>query len=192
MVRPLLPLLAGALVSWGCVLSNPPDFEQGGNHPPVIFRYDPSQDIIQIDTENERITKFRAWVRDEDRGDQVWYRWYIDYASDELACSCQDWGRAPRQGDGVYGIDWGLYNGFSALSAGKCHRLTVVVSDGPWLDGVEEDCGCPPVVDGALRVVRHWLIGAYSEAAPFDGIFLRDCYANQQDPLEEPPAEGEP
>jgi hypothetical protein len=193
MVRHLLPLVAGALASWGCVLSNPPDFEEGGGHSPVITQYAPGLAHNQIDTESGRTTKFRAWVRDEDRGDHVWFRWYLDYLPDSPACACMWWGQAPRQGEADYLVEWGLYNGLPALSAGKCHRLTVVVSDGPWLDELDEECGCPQVVDGANRVAHDWWIGAFSESNRFDDIPYRDCFAlDQQNPLAELPEEVDP
>jgi hypothetical protein len=188
MVRRLLPLSLGVLLTWGCILSNPPDYDVG-SHPPVIQQYLPSEDLTPIKTDSGSLTtRFRVEITDEDLGEELLFRWYLNFDPDAEGCGCLDSGLMQNQGGGLY---WDVINlTISSLKQRTCNRLTVVVADGEWLDGHEDDLGCPQVAEGVNRVSNNWWLGAYDESFSLNDISWSACDVLDiplTDPAEEPP-----
>jgi hypothetical protein len=179
------------MLSWGCLLSNPPDYDDVGTHAPVIFQHTPPGDFVSIDVESSRpITVFRAWARDEDLGGVLRFRWYLDFNDEASTCKCQYSGQAPNFGDGEYLAEFPLFNG---NLTNKCNRLTVIVTDGEWLDGLGDEPGCPQVEDGANRAANDWWILPYSSDGPIGLVAAADCASLEtENPLAEPPEEATP
>lgn len=166
--------MALVLMSPGCLLSNPPDFEETIGHRPVVLLRTPASQIVAIAKDDPEVgtTAFQAEVWDGDVDQILRYRWFLDYSPDALPqCGLVRGFLALSNGEeqrtAVYNLD------HRVLTAGECHRLVVVVSDGEWRDGPHE--GCAEVVQGANRTVADWWIVAYDTQLTVDDVTMGDC-----------------
>ena len=174
MVRPLLLLPIGAAFLWGCLLSNPPDYEEPIDYRPVVEQFEPKQLVsINLD-ETPGYTTFTADLRDENLDQNLQFRWYLNFTpkvEEGDQCGCIYSALAPRRAEeGTHRAQ--ILFPVSLLVEGKCHRLTVVVTDGQWTDA-EGNCGCTGVEEGANRTFVDWLIAALS--ANVEDASFRDC-----------------
>ncbi len=179
MVRQLLVLALGVSVGMGCLLSNPPDFEEPVDHPPVIVLRDPLSTMVTIDKDGESpTTVFQAVISDGNVDQILPYRWFLDYGPDESPqCGLvRDYLALPSENDdpertAVYTLDHRLLT--TSLSEGQCHRLTLIVTDGQWRDGEHDGCG--EVADGSNRALADWWILVYDDLNLSSEASMEDC-----------------
>lgn len=174
MVCRLLVLGLGVMTQMSCLLSNPPDYDDPINVVPVALTKNPQLPLIEIDLSDPR-TGFEIEVRDDNVEQTLRFRWYLDFDSDELECGCQDADDALPLGDGQYEAQYNLHHSLGVLAKSpRCHRVTVVVTDGEWLENVD-GLGCPDLSGEGNRISLDWWLGVRDANGTVDTVSFADC-----------------
>jgi hypothetical protein len=178
MVRRLLILAAGASTAMGCLLSNPPDFEEPVEHPPVVVQRSPLASILAVDRDDTTspTTTFQAVVSDANVNQVLFYRWFLDFhpdASPQCGLVRGFLALPNENGDPERTAVYNLDHRILTTGQGLCHRLSLVVADGEWLDGPHE--GCSEVAEGVNRALADWWIIAHDASTSVDEITMGDC-----------------
>jgi hypothetical protein len=166
MVQRLLGLVIGGCLGCGCLLSNPPDYEDPVDYRPAVVSRSPASQFVSIQTDDplhyQMAFSLEVWDGNVDQVLQ--HRWFLDYRPDAVPrCNLVEERREPS-GQEVREPLFRLP--YEALTAGMCHRLSAVITDGEWADGPGE--GCSEAAEGANRIVVDWWIAAYDESTPVD------------------------
>lgn len=178
MVRALLGLVLGGLLVSGCLLSNPPDYDDSDDHWPVFVSVLPPGTLVEVNQTQEGWARnltgsFGAVVRDGNVDQAIRYRWFLDYeppTTPGSTCGLED--RLTLEPNGLeertVGAPVGQWH--ERLIAGGCHRLSLVVTDGNF-----EPEGCAAVTEGSHVIFRDWYLGVHSADHPFDTVDFAEC-----------------
>jgi len=163
----LLGTAVGGWLACGCLLANPPDYDE--QEVLAIVSRSPDSDHVEIDLDLEtrqlqqKLTGFDAVVRVGKASQQVVYRWFLDYDPLDVtkvpACGLlDDTEVASPTTDPLKRRVANAYPWWSSLlEAGQCHRLSLVVTDGDFAEG-----GCAKVSEGASRVTNDWWLTPFN------------------------------
>jgi hypothetical protein len=170
------------LWGWGCLLSNPPDYDELGNRWPVVTHIDPQQLIVTVDLTDEESprTPFTVKVWDADESDSISHRWFVDYQPlpEDTGNLCEViWHRNNSLADerGVREVKH-LFSS-DILRSGGCTRLTVAITDGRWQEEEpQESCGA--VVEGDHRLVVDWWIVTPDDTDTLPSV--EECLSHNQ------------
>ncbi len=175
MVRRLLGIILGGILGCGCLLSNPPDYEESIEHHPHIKLRHPSQQIVAIQTDDPSgtiQTVFQLEVWDGDVDQILRHRWFLNFDPDvEPQCNLVEEYLTVPSGQEERIVDYPLRH--KMLTVGQCHRLTTVVTDGEWLDGPRQ--GCAELTEGSNKLVADWWIVAYDESVSVEEVTFYQC-----------------
>lgn len=145
-------------------MTNPPDYDDPVQHPPIIQSRTPENPFVDVDLSAvPPLPTFEATVRDNDLDDDIRYRWYFDYTNQApLDCPLITETSAQQTADPAVRVVARPPTGFwsDRLVAGRCHRLTLVVTDGAF-----EPDGCTVVTEGSRRATFDWWLLAFDESA---------------------------
>jgi hypothetical protein len=128
---------AVAVACVGCLVSEPPEYEEPSLTPPFLDMISatplPGRIIVRHRNQNELLIKFDVPFRSEDAGEPIWFALHRNYtfgtstpvvASQKLPAGTFD------ETDRSIRFDWNIN---SNLEAG-CHQLTLLVShDSTWV-----------------------------------------------------------
>mgnify|MGYP001553812482 CR=1 FL=1 len=166
-------ILAAVAGGWGCLLSNPPDYNDPA-HRPVLYNFEPAPPQLQIDIDGvmapstERFA-VDVWHGDPDR--ELRFRWFLNYDpnnADTTRCGYIADYNATREEQRTDAETIGSFR------SGQCNRVSVVVTDGQWLNGDQE--GCAQVAEGANWTYHDWWILAYSsQTGDPSSVEMRTC-----------------
>lgn len=192
-VRPLLGICCAGFLVCGCLITNPPDYDDPPDYHPSFVKVYPSEPFREFNLSDPSVEEFEVQVRDGNVDQAIAYRWFLNYSTKTVPY-CGRVNQERKQGDGIQEIRESVrleVNQTDArLTVGSCHRLTVVVTDGEWLETPLE--GCATVEDGANRLVADWWLVVYDESVDPDEISIRDCRMLADSPEEDPLADEEP
>lgn len=184
MVCRLLVMSLGVMTQMSCLLSNPPDYDDPMNVVPVVLARRPQAPLYEIDKAKNQTT-FRVDVRDNNGDQTLRFRWYLDYDREAFECGCRRSDDAPPLVSGEYESHYDLDHSIAALKAPSCHRLTVVITDGEWLEN-PDGRGCPTLVEEANKIGVDWYLGVYDVGAPATEVSFSKCVSlTSNNPLEE-------
>jgi hypothetical protein len=175
-VTPALRLLVAALGSAGCLVSDPPVYEQPGMTPPfldlVAATPMPGRVIVR-EAGTDPVIKFDIPVRSEDNGEELWFALYRDFSIIPNNRNRPVFGssRIPPgtfdETDRAIRFDWTLDSSVTQ----KCHQLTLLVShESTW---VLEDARPDPLRGIGDTAMATWWLNHI--AAGQDPNTLVDC-----------------
>jgi hypothetical protein len=128
---PALRLLFAALSCAGCLVSDPPEYEEPGITPPfldlVLAEPMPGRIIVRDLTMNEPI-RFDVPVRSEDNGDNLWFALYRNFSFNPNNRPVIGPNKLPPgtfdEIDRAIRFEWSIDGSVSKA----CHQLTLMVS----------------------------------------------------------------
>jgi len=168
-----------------CLLANPPDYDDAEDHWPVFVRTDPAGALVEVDLEADDfpaglVSSFGAVARDGNLDQDLLYRWFLDYsadAPDRQFCGRVDQQRLRPTGAPERTVASPIGQWPYLLEAGRCHRLTLVATDGEFAEA-----GCAAVVEPSHRISTDWWLGVRDTDNPLTSVDFTRCLS-QQEPL---------
>ena len=169
----MLAVFLGGCFVCGCLLSNPPDYDEPLDYRPAIDLRDPSDIVLKINVDElSTQTYFELRVWDGNVDQVLRHRWFLNYDPDvEPRCNLASEYLNLATGQEVREVVYPLPH--KILTPGNCHRLSAVVTDGEWLDGPRH--GCSETVEGANRVLADWLILAHDNSMAAEEVLADEC-----------------
>lgn len=170
----ILPLLGAALGSAGCLVSDPPKYEEPGLTPPFLdlVGTDPLPGrIIQREQGTNPVISFKVPVRSEDNGENLWFSLYRNFSFSPNSLPVVANRRLPPgtfdETDRSISFDWTID---SSVYLG-CHQLTLLVShESTWNLNLARPDPLASIGDSAMAV---WWLNYYESGQ--DPAVLNGC-----------------